>query len=143
MTRQTVFALNIMPFVVALLLVMGAPLAEQRLFPVVKDFVVTSLQRQPEAVVVSGYMRKVRDCQFVGIQAVAATGDAEFDVPLQFIDGTDRNATRPQGTQSWGPWRVTVPAIKADSLRLTATHRCHPLWATDTHLALIPLREYQ
>lgn len=142
MTRNVRYGLNALPALIALLLVMLVPRIEHYLFPVVRDFVVVGMTKEPEAVTINGYMRKVRDCTFVGVQAVAMAGGVEVDVPLIFLDAKNNNATRPQGTQGWGPWRVTVKVSDADSIKLTSTHRCHWVYANDTHLANIPLREY-
>lgn len=143
MTRNTRYSLNMLPALVALFLVITLPYLERLLFPVVKDFVVVGMVKEPQAVTINGYMRKARDCKFVGVQAVAvdATGH-EHDAPLIFLDPEDNNATRPQGTQGWGPWRITVQVSDVDSIRLSATHRCHLVYANDTKLANIPLREY-
>lgn len=142
MTRHLRYSLNVLPFVVALVILMVLPRLERALFPVVSDFVVTSLTKTPEYVVVSGYMRKTRDCTFVGVQAVAVQEAHEHDIPLIFLDARNNNATRPLGSQAWGPWKVTFPTTYADSVKLTSTHRCHPFYATDTPLANIPLREH-
>ena len=143
MTRNTRYSLNMLPALVALFLVITLPYLERLLFPVVKDFVVVGMVKEPQAVTINGYMRKVRDCKFVGVHAVAvdATGH-EHDAPLIFLDAKDNNAARPQGTQGWGPWRITVQVSDVDSIRLSATHRYHLVYANDTKLANIPLREY-
>lgn len=142
MSRQTRFALNLLPFVMALAIVLALPRLEQITLPVVRDFVVTGMTKEPGFVTLSGYMRKARDCQFVGVQATAMAGPDYYDVPIHFLDGGAQNATRPTGTQDWGPWRITLPVTQADEVRLVSTHRCHPLWATDTRLATIPLRAH-
>ena len=143
MTNPTRYGLHLLPALVALFLVVTLPYVEKWLFPVVKDFVVVGMVKEPHAVTINGYMRKVRDCTFVGVQAVAldAAGH-EHDVPIVFLDAQNNNANRPQGTQGWGPWRVTVHVSEADGIRLSATHRCHWVYAVDTNLANIPLREY-
>ena len=71
MSKQTAFALRIMPFVLALAIVLGLPIVERLAFPVVRDFVVTSMLKEPSAVMLSGYMRKARDCEFVGVSVTA------------------------------------------------------------------------
>lgn len=143
MTRNTRYSLSMLPALVALFLVITLPYLERLLFPVVKDFVVVGMVKEPQAVTINGYMRKVRDCKFIGVQAVAVDSSGhEHDAPLIFLDAKDNNPTRPQGTQTWGPWQVTVQVSDADSIRLSATHRCHLVYANDTKLANIPLREY-
>lgn len=142
MTRNTRYTLNALPALIAFMLVIFTPRLEHYLLPVVRDFVVVGMTKEPEAVTINGYLRKVRDCTFVGVQAVGVVGGVEVDVPLIFLDAKNNNATRPEGTQGWGPWRITVKVAEADSIKLTSTHRCHWVYTTDTHLASIPLREY-
>lgn len=141
MTRNTTYTLNALPALIALLLVVLVPRIEHYLAPVVRDFVVVGMQKTPDTITLQGYMRKARDCNFVGVQAVADVGGTQVDVPLIFLDAKNNNATRPQGTQAWGPWRVTVQAANAQAIHLTSTHRCHWIYTTDTHLATIPLLE--
>lgn len=141
--QRVKFSLNFLPALVAIFLVVMLPKLEHWLFPVIKDFVIVGMVKEPQAVTINGYMRKVRDCKFVGVQATSITPDGhEHDAPLIFLDAKDNNASRPQGTQGWGPWRITVKVADADSVRLTATHRCHWVYANDTTLATVPLREY-
>lgn len=143
MTRNVRYGLNALPALVALFLVIALPYLERSLFPVVKDFVVVGMLKEPQAITINGYLRKVRDCTFVGVQAVAVNSAGhEHDVPIIFLDAKNNNANRPQGTQGWGPWRITVHVSDADYIKLSATHRCHWVYANDTHLANIPLREY-
>lgn len=143
-TEQVKVSLNFVPALVAILLVFAMPRLEHLFFPVVKDFAVVGIQREPSAITINGYMRKVRDCAFVGVRAASidAAGH-EHDAPLIFLDTPNNNATRPQGTQTWGPWRVTIKTeSNAESVRLTATHRCHWVYANDTDLINIPLKDY-
>lgn len=140
MTRHLRYSLNILPFVTAILVLMIVPRLEKWLMPVVSDFVVASVWAETDAVFMTGYMRKARDCTFVGVQAVTFQEGHEHDVPLVFLDTRNNNATRPPGTQAWGPWMVTVRTDHADAVKLTATHRCHPFYTTDTVLATVPLR---
>lgn len=142
MSKQTEFALRIMPFVLAMAIVLVLPILERLAFPVVRDFVVTSMLKEPSAVMLSGYMRKARDCEFIGVSVTAVSGSDYYDVPIYFLDGGAQNSTRPTGTQGWGPWRITLPAVQADEVRLRSTHRCHPFWTVDTELAIIPLRAH-
>ena len=138
--QKTRVFIGLLPALVAALLVMLLPRIEQAAFPVVRDFLITNLARTGEHVVMSGYMRKVRDCRFVGVQAIAIDSAGHVhDAPLIFLDAANNNATRPAGGQAWGPWKVTIKAADADALRLVATHRCHWVYAVDTTLANIPM----
>lgn len=136
-------SLRLLPFVVALGLMLLVPRFEQFFFPVVRDFTVMGVDTEPEAITIKGYMRKVRDCQVLGltVMSVDRTG-AATEVPIIFLDRPQGGVSRPVGSQGWGPWKVTVKASDVDLLRLTVTHRCHWFYSSDTVLANIPLREY-
>lgn len=138
--QKTRVFISLLPALVAALLVMLMPNLERIFAPVVRDFLITSMTSSGNSLVMTGYMRKVRDCRFVGVQAIAidSAGHAR-DAPLIFLDAANNTATRPQGAQAWGPWKVTVQATEAETLRLVATHRCHLVYANDTTLANIPL----
>lgn len=141
MSRQTHYALNVLPFALALFLMLFLPRFEAWLFPVVKDFVVTGMAKEPGYVTLTGYMRKSRDCRFRAVNAEALLGDQWADVPLRFMDSSNHTATRPTGTQPWGPWRVTVPvSLATQDIRLSAVHSCHPAWPTESRLAVIPIK---
>lgn len=141
MTRPTRWSLNALPFVFALLLVTLIPKLEAWLLPVVADFTVTSVSRVNDTLVVKGYMRKDRDCSFVGISATGRGNGKKVAVPLVFRDSAyDHNATRPQGTQSWGPWTLQIPVVPyIQTIDLDSTHQCHALWTTTTELVGIPV----
>lgn len=137
-------SLNFLPVLVAILLVFAMPRLEHLIFPVVRDFAVVGIQREPGAITIDGYLRKVRDCKFVGVAAVTVDSTGRgHDAPLIFLDTPNNNITRPTGAQAWGPWRVTIRTDSNDeSIRLTATHRCHWVYANDADLINIPLKEY-
>lgn len=141
MNRQTLIALRMLPFVGGVFLLLLLNRVEHHFFPVVKDFVVMSMERTPHSITLSGYMRKVRSCQFLGAGAFSNPdhgNPAELD--LYFLDDPRRTATRPTGTQGWGPWQVTLPVTpEVSEVELMATHRCHPFWASQTDLATIPV----
>lgn len=141
MSRNIRWSLNILPFLVALLLVTAIPRLEAFFLPVVHSFTVTSVTRTGDVLMVKGYMRKDRDCSFVGVSATGIGNDAKVAIPLVFRDGAyDNTGTRPTGTQSWGPWTLHIPvAPQIHSIDMDATHACHPLWTTRTHLVSIPV----
>jgi hypothetical protein len=140
-TRPIKWSLNALPFLVALLLVTVIPKLEAWLMPVITNFTVTSVSRVNNTLVISGYLRKDRDCAFVGVSAIGLGGDRKVAVPLVFRDSLyDNNATRPQGTQAWGPWTLQIPVVPhIQTVDLDSTHTCHPLWTTTTHMAAIPV----
>jgi len=127
-------ALVVWPYVFAGMVYMLAPAVESALLPVVKDFVVTKYERKDDHIVASGYMRKIRSCQFIGVQATTEINGETVDLPINFQDNVISNATRPVGTQAWGPWKVYIPNVKGQVIKLTSTHRCHFLYSTDTVL---------
>lgn len=109
-----------------------------KLFPVVDPFVVTHQRIEGSQVIISGWLRKQRECTFVeAVGRVIRSAGAPISVPFDFLD-TMRTYTRPLGVQEWGPWRVVVPR-DAVRVEISALHDCHPLWKTTTSLATIDI----
>ena len=134
--------MRVLPAFVAVLIVVLAKGAEFYFMPVVKDFHLSHIDRRDNKIVISGYMRKVRDCQFVGISTAGITKDGKVDLPLKFLDPASlmENGTRPTGTQAWGPWRITVPASpNVVAIHLESVHSCHIAWPSTTRLASVPI----
>lgn len=136
MSRHVKWALNVWPFVFGALLILGAVKVEQHFFPVVQNFVATSVSREADGVIMSGQMVKERACDFIGVTVKADTGAA---LSLKFMDDDSPSSfTRPTGSQEWGPWKIFVPvAPKVNSITLTAAHSCHPFWVTRTEIVKI------
>ena len=135
--------LRVLPILIAILLLSVFRWAEYIFFPVVKDFHLTSLERVDNYIVMQGYMRKVRDCRYVGVSAEGTTPSGHVDLPLRFLESNavNDNTTRPQGTQNWGPWRVVIPsAPNINTVVLYSVHSCHLAWETTTELARLPLQ---
>ena len=134
--------LRVLPILIAILLLTALRWAEYIFFPVVKDFHLTSLERVDNYIVMQGYMRKVRDCRYVGVSAEGTTTSGREDLPLRFLESNsvNDNTTRPQGTQNWGPWRVVIPTVpNISTVTLYSVHSCHLAWETTTELARLPL----
>lgn len=135
-------SMRVLPVFLAVLILVLAKGAEFYFMPVVKGFHLTNIERVDNKIVMSGYMRKVRDCQFVGVSAAGITEDGKVDLPLKFLD-PDRlmdNGTRPTGTQAWGPWRIAVPTSpNVVAIDLESVHSCHIAWPSTTHLARVAI----
>ena len=134
--------LRVLPILIAILLLSVFRWAEYTFFPVVKNFHLTSLERADNYIVMQGYMRKVRDCRYVGVSAEGITPSGHTDLSLRFLDSAiiNDNTTRPQGTQNWGPWKVVIPASPSIStVVFYSVHSCHLAWETTTELARFPL----
>ena len=134
--------LRVLPILIAILLLTVLRWAEYTFFPVVKNFHLTSMERVDNYIVMQGYMHKVRDCRYVGVSAEGVTPSGYVDLPLRFLDSAivNDNVTRPQGTQNWGPWRVTIPTVpNINTMVLYSVHSCHLAWETTTELARLPL----
>lgn len=133
---------HIWPLLIGIAIVAGINTFEHRFMPVVKDFVVQEIQQNDTTIVLSGWMRKDRNCKFAGIVAegIDANGNAT-DLDLSFRDNRKDNATRPIGTQSWGPWTIEFPLHpNVKKVTLTSVHHCHPAWATTTKLVDIQVQ---
>ena len=134
--------LRVLPILIAILLLTVLRWAEYIFFPVVKDFHLTSIERVDNYIVMQGYMRKVRDCRYVGVSAEGVALSGRVDLPLRFLDKNivNDNTTRPQGTQNWGPWKVVIPTVpNINTVVLYSVHSCHFAWETTTELARLPL----
>ena len=134
--------LRVLPILIAILLLTALRWAEYVFFPVVKNFHLTSIERVDNYIVMQGYMRKVRDCRYVGVSAEGITPSGPVDLPLKFLESNsiNDNTTRPQGTQNWGPWRVVIPTMpNISTVVLYSVHSCHLAWETTTELARLPL----
>ena len=135
-------ALRVLPILIAILLLSVFRWAEYTFFPVVKNFHLTSIERVDNYIVMQGYMRKVRDCRYVGVSAEGTTTSGRVDLPLRFLESNsvNDNTTRPQGTQNWGPWKVVIPTVpNISTVVLYSVHSCHLAWETTTELARLPL----
>ena len=144
--RSTLFrvATKVAPVMVAVLLLVAAKGFEFWFMPVVKDFHLTEISRLGGYIIMSGYMRKARDCQFVGVSAGGVTTDGKVGLPLKFMDADKEydNSTRPTGMQDWGPWRIAIPATPhVLAVDLESVHSCHIAWPSTTRLARVPVVE--
>lgn len=141
MSKQTELALRLWPMVLGMLIILGFMKVEHYAFPVVEDFHISKMERKGDYVVMSGFMRKSRNCSFVGVSAELVQGKTALQIPLTYMDSTNHTATRPIGTQGWGPWQILIPAVTSNAtVTLSATHKCHVWWTTQTHLANIPAK---
>ena len=134
--------LRVLPILIAILLLTAFRWAEYTFLPVVKDFHLTSMERVDNYIVMRGYMRKVRNCRYVGVSAEGVAPSGRVDLPLRFLDDAivNDNTTRPQGTQNWGPWKVVIPTVpNINTVVLYSVHSCHLAWETTTELARLPL----
>lgn len=144
MSRTQNTILRLWPLATAILVFFTLRLIEFQFFPVVRDFHINRIERTSDSLIMSGYMRKDRDCRYVGVSTIGVTGQGEIDLKLKFIDneGTPRadNGTRPTGSQEWGPWRIIIPVNPSlTAVEIDAFHDCHFAWTTKTHLAMVPM----
>lgn len=98
---------KIWPIIIGIAIVLILNRLEQIFDPVVKPFIITSLEHTETDIIASGFLKKIRDCEFVGI--IAKSGD--LDVSLNFRDSKDQTKSRPVGYQTWGPWEMVIPKI--------------------------------
>lgn len=139
-SKATRLALNLLPFLISGSLFFGAVWAEYRFFPVVTDFTILSAKREGKNIVLSGVMRKVRECAFVGVAAHGAADPHDTELSLRFLDSDGEIYTRPPGPQNFGPWSITIPATPSiKEIKLSAAHSCHFAWVTKTDLVTIPV----
>jgi len=134
---------HLWPVLIGIALVFSINTIEHMFMPVVKDFVVQEISQTDDKITLQGWMRKDRNCSFAGIIAEGKDfNNTVVDVELSFRDGSNHNATRPVGTQSWGPWTIELPVYPSiKEVRLSSVHRCHPAWTTTTQLIDINLQD--
>lgn len=106
---------------------------ETRFFPVVEDFKMTSVVATREGYLAAGELRKVRNCEFIGLTIYASKPGFPKMILSQSkkdIFGSDVGV----GHQTWGPWFGPLPKAVAnyDKLEIQGTHRCHALWLQTT-----------
>lgn len=141
MTKSMRFYLQIWPFLFAVALLFAARQLEDHYWPVVRDFQIQKIEQHDQDILVSGIMRKVRDCIYLGMTITIDDNGRAVQLPYQTHDRPDQHVhNRPPGAQSWGPWAITVPQSAAGAeIVITAIHSCHPGWTTETRLAEFPL----
>lgn len=118
--------------------------AEMRLFPVVSQFQITSIDKTPGAVAVSGTYTKARPCELLitNVLGVSLTGPATL---LHQIRPADDGANLPTGKARWGPYKFSPPADWADTthINVVGVHRCHALWSQQTVYASFPVEQFK
>lgn len=73
-----------------------------------------------------GDSEKLRDCEFVRLEFRTSGGTV---APVSFEEGTvDRGA----GGFGFGPWLVQMTPEQLSNATVTAYHRCHRLWLTQS-----------
>lgn len=107
---------------------------EPMFFPVVANWTVSRSLKADDTFMMSGFMNKVRNCQFI---AVTVKDQNNIALPIKFLDNAvDDTYNRPTGSQKWGYWTVQ---LRDDSSEITvkSRHQCHSLWDTITVLGVI------
>lgn len=137
-SKHTMLALRCWPFILGMLIVLGINKVEHWFFPVIEDFHVSSIERKGDHLIMSGFMRKTRDCKFSGVSAVTVSGSSVVEVPITYLNtAVPHTLSRGIGIHGWGPWQLAIPKTNGN-IELTASHVCHSWWTTQTHLANIP-----
>lgn len=122
-----------------LLLIVGTVMFqryESTIYPIVPDFVINEVIETEKGLKMSGYMRKARDCTWesVSAQAYEEGGEMAASIPIDFLKEKGIG-TRPEGTQKWGQWELTMPGWYLGSpVILRSRHSCNSLWQTPSVL---------
>lgn len=109
---------------------------ETALRPVLRDFEILRIEPKYGSVLLSGRMLKVRGCRFRNL--VAYVGDYRDParererLDVRFLDiAAAEDATRGEGLQHWGPWRVARPeTVTGPDFWIRVTHQCNPIYET-------------
>jgi len=82
------------------------------------------LAKDGDAVTIGMAGKKLRDCQYLGIQAYSQTGHGiRRDTHITRIDRNETRVTRPRGIYDIGQWRIR-PVDGATSVTVWAQHSC-------------------
>ena len=108
------------------------PSVEGRLWPVTERTELTAVEPAGELKAdVTGTSIKLRNCDFVEVRWLY--GRPEEPSSRVVIDFMDQPRPRPEGSFTFGPWRVGMPADQVRTKSwVVAVHKCHPLWNTET-----------
>lgn len=106
-------------------LVIGGPVIESKLFPVLVDVHIVKAERNGPVLTYDVVGTKVRPCEYLGASALAgpAGGYPEM-VTIEFPETGSRGLTRPTGMQSMGLWQIS-PVNDGDLITILLRHRCH------------------
>jgi hypothetical protein len=108
------------------------PKLEGKLFPVAwaTGYELTK-GNTPQLTRIDGVMHKSRSCTFKKMEAFLV--DDEGDRVQAIINVKESIKLRKIGKWKWGTWEIAMPLWQAsDRLLIVTTHRCHPLWLTET-----------
>lgn len=122
----TLFGMILGPVVLTI-----GPIIEGRLFPVVDQATVkVSAPDGVYAIRITGSSRKIRECEFKGIEwSFAPPYGPAVDAPVEFLEGTK---SRANGWFDFGEWIVQLNERQLQHSISYAYHSCHPLWKTRT-----------
>ena len=133
--------LRAIPYLLFTVSLLIAYTIDTRVFPVVRDFTVNTVNRQDGLVTIEGTLLKVRDCDFLGL-AVYGLPDGDTRLPLPHW--TEQAPTRGRGVgfQPWGPWRISVPDVpEIQYIEIVATHRCVGPWTQSAIYTAFDIRK--
>lgn len=115
------------------------PSVETSRFPVVgKLTIITAVENPDGFTEIHAAFRKMRDCEYIGIQwfKVNADDGSFVRIPVELLreEGDTTSPNRPVGYQKAGPWIVhaNLEDFQHNTFA-TLTHRCHPFWMTTTN----------
>jgi len=114
-----------------------APALETRFWPPVSKLTITSMETTEDGgTAITAYFTKTRDCEFIGISWFHGDPAGEFErVPVILLrkEGDTSSPNRPVGSQSAGPWIISLPMEEVrDNSFARLYHRCSPFWLTTT-----------
>jgi len=119
---------------------------ERILFPVVKDFNITSVIADKYGLEVKGEFEKTRNCRCVTVTAYMYDGPEDKIpklIPVRIsTEDILANKYRAPIPQKWGPWYITTGDLRGDEdvrISLYITHRCHAMYTVTQKLGEIDL----
>jgi hypothetical protein len=120
------FLNRIAPAIGVAIVVWAAYHIEQRFMPVITDFQVTKIEKIETGWRAWGTYNKRRVCELVSSNVVAyGDGPAQLLLQVKPFDA-------PVGNIAWGPFDIPSTGKPFTRVQVISTHRCHPLWATQS-----------
>lgn len=120
---------------------------EPKLLPVVDGFKITSFERTNEDFILRGVLHKHRPCELVAVNVIGVPRNPQAHQHVLYHIDPDvlLGGNAPVGRMTWGPVVLHIPAgfdtltPLLKSIRVTAIHRCHVLWAMESEYTTIPV----
>lgn len=101
------------------------------LFPVVKNFEISAIELVPNGIEILGEFDKVRNCEYLHLDAYIADGTVTSKIAIDF---RDQETVRLPGDHTFGPWFLKINPDQLQTVDIYAHHNCYAGIETITHI---------